>query len=324
MPRQKQVSQKPKESMWVTKTNMPINQRPMHRDKGVGAGGSGGDDAWARAGDGNGSENGNGNRSGNGNTTVRELSWRERENNRRWERRRRGIASRIFDGLRKYGNYTLPRNCDNNVVPMADGTTYRKGPKPDPAGDQHMADIGGSAPVNPGGASYSLTRPSSPTGITLGGGGSGGSDSDPIPAWLKNLSKQLSDDSYPNFFASSSNSNEPATSQNGSPPSSPPRLRKKARYSSPPPATPPPSPARASNVLPPPSATGADASRYAFQTSTPPLMSPVITSRAPGPDPSGGEQSGAREEEVMTEKNADEEEGLELTLGNAETRKDRA
>jgi hypothetical protein len=39
---------------------------------------------------------------------------------------------------------------------------------------------------------------------------------------------------------------------------------------------------------------------------------------------SGGEQAGAREEEVTTEKNADEEEGLELTLGNAETRKDRA
>jgi hypothetical protein len=38
---------------------------------------------------------------------------------------------------------------------------------------------------------------------------------------------------------------------------------------------------------------------------------------------SGGEQAGAREE-VMTEKNADEEMGLELTLGNAETRKDRA
>jgi hypothetical protein len=38
---------------------------------------------------------------------------------------------------------------------------------------------------------------------------------------------------------------------------------------------------------------------------------------------SGREQAGAREEEVMPEKNADEE-GLELTLGNAETRKDRA
>jgi hypothetical protein len=37
---------------------------------------------------------------------------------------------------------------------------------------------------------------------------------------------------------------------------------------------------------------------------------------------SGGEKGGAREEEVMIEKNADEND-LELTLGNAETRKDR-
>ena len=105
--------------------------------KGVGAGGSGGDDAWARAGDGNGNGNENGNGSGNGNATVQELLWRERENNRGRERRRRMIAARIFTGLRKHGNYTLPRHCDNNVVLMAlceeagwtveaDGTTYRK------------------------------------------------------------------------------------------------------------------------------------------------------------------------------------------------------
>ena len=30
---QKQASQKPKESMWATRTSMPINQRPMHLDK---------------------------------------------------------------------------------------------------------------------------------------------------------------------------------------------------------------------------------------------------------------------------------------------------
>jgi hypothetical protein len=202
-----------------------------------------------------------------------------------------------------------------------------------------MADVGGSsAPVNPpGGASNSLTRPSSPSGIALGGGGSGGAD--PVPAWLKNLSKQLSDNSYPNFFASSSNSKAP----DGSPPSSPPRLRKKARYSSPPPATPPPSPTRDPNndVLPP-----------SWSTTTPLMMSrpvpdPVTllaANKAPAFVASGrggallsplgfyfrrssGEQAaaGAREEEViMTEKNPDEEEGLELTLGNAETRKDRA
>jgi hypothetical protein len=262
-----------------------------------------------------------------------------------------------------------------------------------------MADVvGSSAAVNPpgaGGASYSLNRAWSPSGgITLGGGGSGGA-ADPIPAWLKNLSKQLGDNSYPNFFASSSNSKAPAMPQDGSRPSSPPRLHKKVRYySSPPPATPPPSPARApNNVLPPPWATGAGASRYSFQTSTAPLMSTVV-GRPLGPDPpvttllagfhlstgaankgpayssfvaSGATSLGARssasawmlpplpgrsssgasavvrgrggkllsplgfsfhrsggEEEVMNDKNTDEEEGLELTLGNTETRKDRA
>lgn len=62
----------------------------------------------------------------------------ERENNnQRRERRRRVVASRIFAGLRRYGNYALPRHYDNNVVLMAlcedagwtveaDGTTYRR------------------------------------------------------------------------------------------------------------------------------------------------------------------------------------------------------
>jgi hypothetical protein len=68
---------------------------------------------------------------------VRAPSWRERENNRVRERCHRVIARRIFAGLRMYGNYALPRHCDNNVVLMAlckeagwtveaDGTTYRK------------------------------------------------------------------------------------------------------------------------------------------------------------------------------------------------------
>jgi hypothetical protein len=68
---------------------------------------------------------------------VQELPWRERENNRGRERRQRKIAARIFTGLRKHGNYTVPRHCDNNSVLMAlceeagwtveaDGTTYRK------------------------------------------------------------------------------------------------------------------------------------------------------------------------------------------------------
>uniref|UniRef100_A0A0C9QWP4 TSA: Wollemia nobilis Ref_Wollemi_Transcript_3646_1537 transcribed RNA sequence n=1 Tax=Wollemia nobilis TaxID=56998 RepID=A0A0C9QWP4_9CONI len=65
-------------------------------------------------------------------------TWKERENNKRRERRRRAIAAKIYQGLRMYGNYKLPKHCDNNEVLKAlcaeagwtveeDGTTYRKG-----------------------------------------------------------------------------------------------------------------------------------------------------------------------------------------------------
>ena len=64
-------------------------------------------------------------------------TWKERENNKRRERRRRAIAAKIFTGLRALGNYKLPKHCDNNEVLKAlcneagwvvepDGTTYRQ------------------------------------------------------------------------------------------------------------------------------------------------------------------------------------------------------
>ncbi|XP_037491327.1 BES1/BZR1 homolog protein 2 [Jatropha curcas] len=70
-------------------------------------------------------------------------TWKERENNKRRERRRRAIAAKIYSGLRAQGNYKLPKHCDNNEVLKAlcaeagwiveeDGTTYRKGSKPPP------------------------------------------------------------------------------------------------------------------------------------------------------------------------------------------------
>ncbi|KAJ0973661.1 hypothetical protein J5N97_015626 [Dioscorea zingiberensis] len=70
-------------------------------------------------------------------------TWKERENNKRRERRRRAIAAKIFTGLRTMGNFKLPKHCDNNEVLKAlcaeagwivepDGTTYRKGSKPPP------------------------------------------------------------------------------------------------------------------------------------------------------------------------------------------------
>ncbi|KAK8484952.1 hypothetical protein V6N13_068251 [Hibiscus sabdariffa] len=68
---------------------------------------------------------------------MRMPTWKERENNKRRERRRRAIAAKIFAGLRLYGNYKLPKHCDNNEVLKAlcneagwtveeDGTTYKK------------------------------------------------------------------------------------------------------------------------------------------------------------------------------------------------------
>ncbi|KAL9287342.1 putative transcription factor BES/BZR family [Arabidopsis thaliana] len=68
---------------------------------------------------------------------TRTPTWKERENNKRRERRRRAIAAKIFAGLRIHGNFKLPKHCDNNEVLKAlcneagwtvedDGTTYRK------------------------------------------------------------------------------------------------------------------------------------------------------------------------------------------------------
>ncbi|XP_010531182.1 PREDICTED: BES1/BZR1 homolog protein 2-like [Tarenaya hassleriana] len=79
-----------------------------------------------------------------GSSTGRTPTWKERENNKRRERRRRAITAKIYAGLRAQGNYKLPKHCDNNEVLKAlcaeagwivedDGTTYRQGCKPPPA-----------------------------------------------------------------------------------------------------------------------------------------------------------------------------------------------
>ncbi|KAI3502909.1 hypothetical protein L1887_31301 [Cichorium endivia] len=72
-----------------------------------------------------------------GGSSGRLPTWKERENNKRRERRRRAIAAKIYAGLRAQGNFKLPKHCDNNEVLKAlcneagwvveeDGTTYRK------------------------------------------------------------------------------------------------------------------------------------------------------------------------------------------------------
>uniref|UniRef100_A0ACD5YX93 Uncharacterized protein n=1 Tax=Avena sativa TaxID=4498 RepID=A0ACD5YX93_AVESA len=99
-------------------------------------------------------------------------TWKERENNKRRERRRRAIAAKIFTGLRALGNYKLPKHCDNNEVLKElcreagwvvedDGTTYRKGYKPPP---QPSGPFGGgvsSAGMSPCSSSQLLSAPSS-------------------------------------------------------------------------------------------------------------------------------------------------------------------
>uniref|UniRef100_A0A7N0T423 Protein BZR1 homolog n=1 Tax=Kalanchoe fedtschenkoi TaxID=63787 RepID=A0A7N0T423_KALFE len=131
-------------------------------------------------------------------------TWRERENNKRRERRRRAIAAKIYAGLRTYGNYQLPKHCDNNEVLKAlcneagwiveeDGTTYRKGCKP----TERMDMIGGSASVSPCSsyqpspcASHNPSPPSSsfPSPSRTPTNTNGKRDADSLIPWLKNLS----------------------------------------------------------------------------------------------------------------------------------------
>ncbi|GAA0141949.1 hypothetical protein Leryth_010356 [Lithospermum erythrorhizon] len=133
-------------------------------------------------------------------------TWKERENNKRRERRRRAIAAKIFTGLRMYGNYKLPKHCDNNEVLKAlcreagwiveeDGTTYRKGCKP----LKSMDITGGSATVshcssfhpspgasfNPSPASSSIP---SPVVSRYGTNNDVNVDANSLIPWLKNLS----------------------------------------------------------------------------------------------------------------------------------------
>ncbi|KAJ0231843.1 BES1/BZR1 protein 4 [Hirschfeldia incana] len=137
---------------------------------------------------------------------TRTPTWRERENNKRRERRRRAIAAKIFTGLRTYGNYELPKHCDNNEVLKAlcneagwiveqDGTTYRKG-SGRPA---ERMEIGvGSATTSPC-ASYNPSPCSSnflsPSYANLTSG-----DGQSLIPWLKHLSTSSSSPRLPDNY----------------------------------------------------------------------------------------------------------------------------
>ncbi|XP_060188594.1 BES1/BZR1 homolog protein 4-like isoform X2 [Lycium barbarum] len=173
-------------------------------------------------------------------------TWKERENNKRRERRRRAIAAKIFAGLRMYGNYKLPKHCDNNEVLKAlckeagwiveeDGTTYKKGCKP----VQRMDIIGYSASVSPcsssyqrsPGASYNPSPPSSsfPSPVSSHYVTTAQNDHDPntlIP-WLKNLSSGSSSSSskFPHhLYIPGSSISAPVTPPLSSPTARTPRM----------------------------------------------------------------------------------------------------
>ncbi|MQL85984.1 hypothetical protein Taro_018523 [Colocasia esculenta] len=140
-------------------------------------------------------------------------TWKERENNKRRERRRRAIAAKIYAGLRMYGNYKLPKHCDNNEVLKAlcreagwtveeDGTTYRKGCRP----VEHVELTGGSASptpcssyqpspcasYNPSPASSSFPSPASSSYITYANNAGNSADVNSLIPFLKNLSSASS------------------------------------------------------------------------------------------------------------------------------------
>ncbi|KAL2595747.1 hypothetical protein GLYMA_11G064300v4 [Glycine max] len=107
-----------------------------------------------------------------GGSTGRLPTWKERENNKRRERRRRAIAAKIYTGLRAQGNYKLPKHCDNNEVLKAlcaeagwiveeDGTTYRKGCKRPSASEigGTVANISACSSIQPSPQSSSYPSP---------------------------------------------------------------------------------------------------------------------------------------------------------------------
>ncbi|KAF3442371.1 hypothetical protein FNV43_RR16287 [Rhamnella rubrinervis] len=171
-------------------------------------------------------------------------TWKERENNKRRERRRRAIAAKIFAGLRMYGNFKLPKHCDNNEVLKAlcneagwivepDGTTYRKGCKPAERMDVVGASTAASpcssfhpspcASYNPSPGSSSFPSPASSSYAANANG-----DSNSLIPWLKNLSSASSSASsskLPHLYIHSGSISAPVTPPLSSPTARTPRIK---------------------------------------------------------------------------------------------------
>ncbi|CAM8999375.1 unnamed protein product [Rhodiola kirilowii] len=170
-------------------------------------------------------------------------SWKERENNKRRERRRRAIAAKIFAGLRVYGNYKLPKHCDNNEVLKAlcdeagwtvepDGTTYRKGCKP----VEHMDMAGGSASVTPcssyhpsPGTSFNPSPASSsfpsPISTSYAAAAANLTNGNSLIPWLKNLSSVSSSSKLPHLYFHGNSISAPVTPPMSSPNAQSPRSK---------------------------------------------------------------------------------------------------
>lgn len=198
---------------------------------------------------------------------TRMPTWKERENNKRRERRRRAISAKIFAGLRMYGNYKLPKHCDNNEVLKAladeagwtvetDGTTYRKGCKP----LERAHNIGGSASPSPGSsyqpspyASYNQSPPSSSIASPTSSPFAVNPHPDSLIPWLKNLSSSSSSSNsskLPHVYIHNGSMSAPVTPPTSSPSArSPPRIKTDSAWGGAPhfsylPSSTPPSPAR--------------------------------------------------------------------------------
>ncbi|ERM98350.1 hypothetical protein AMTRI_Chr01g109900 [Amborella trichopoda] len=161
-------------------------------------------------------------------------TWKERENNKRRERRRRAIAAKIYAGLRMYGNYKLPKHCDNNEVLKAlcaeagwtveeDGTTYRKGCKP----VERMDIVGGSASASPCSSYHPSPGPSynpSPASSSFPSPASSYTDGSSLIPWLKNLPSPSSH-KLPSLYIHGGSISAPVTPPLSSPTSRGPRVK---------------------------------------------------------------------------------------------------
>lgn len=179
---------------------------------------------------------------------TRMPTWKERENNKRRERRRRAIAAKIYTGLRMYGNYKLPKHCDNNEVLKAlcreagwiveeDGTTYRKGCKP----VESIDIVGGSIPTSPCSSyqpsphiSYnpSPTSSSFPSPSHYMSNSNTNPDVNSLIPWLKNLSSTSSSASpkLPYHYLSGISISAPVTPPLSSPTCTTPRMRNNTEW----------------------------------------------------------------------------------------------